>query len=220
MMQEKISTGRILLNLLAIAIIFLLPHSGIVPFPFGYAIVLTIGIWLYLKVTKENFNNLGFSFKRFEPKAIVVGAILAIVTFVFLQYAFFPVLHKIIPLEKGRLDGFTQIRHHFINYLFFVLLGFIFGGWYEEIAFHGFIFTRLEKMIGGRYALPVSFIIANIIFGLYHFQLGASGVINAFMAGCVYHAVILKYNRNLWYGFFVHGFFDAIAFTYIYLGYW
>jgi membrane protease YdiL (CAAX protease family) len=101
-----------------------------------------------------------------------------------------------------------------------VLLGFIGGGFYEEIAFHGYIFTRLEKMLKGKYVLLISYILTNLIFGFYHWQLGASGIINALMAGLAYHALMLKFNRNLWYAFFFHGFFDAIAFTYIFLGIW
>jgi membrane protease YdiL (CAAX protease family) len=94
------------------------------------------------------------------------------------------------------------------------------GGFYEELVFHGFIFTRLEKIIPGKYGLVMSFIGANLIFALYHFQLGPAGILNALIAGCAYHALMLRFNRNLWYSFFFHGFFDAIGLTYIYLGYW
>jgi len=219
-MKEKISLTEIIFILFSIGFIFLFPHLGWPPIPFGYAIIITAGVWLFLKRTNEHFSGLGFSFKRFEPKAIVIGAIAAMLIFAFLQYLFFPALSKVVPLQKANLDNFKQVRHHVFNYIFFLLLSFLGGGFYEELVFHGFIFTRLEKIIPGKYSLYSSFLLTNIIFGLYHFQLGTSGVLNAFLAGCGYHALIIKYNRNLWYGFFVHGFFDAIAFTYIYLGYW
>lgn len=35
----------------------------------------------------------------------------------------------------------------------------------------------------------------------------------------VYHLLILKFNRNLWYGIFIHTFFDFIGLTMIYLGF-
>jgi len=219
-MKEKIYVKKIIYILLAIGFIFFFPHLGIIPIPFGYAIVITVAAWFFLKTTHENFSDLGFSFKRFESKAIVIGAIAAVLIFVFLQYLFFPVLSRIIHLEKANLDDFKQVRHHVFNYIFFLLLSFLGGGFYEELIFHGFIFTRLEKIIPGKHKMPASFLLTNIIFGLYHFQLGTSGVLNAFLAGSAYHAVMIKYNRNLWYSFFAHGFFDTIAFTYIYLGYW
>ena len=214
------SVKEIIFILLAIVFIFFFPHLGWPPIPFGYAIIITAGVWIFLKRANENFSHLGFSFKRFESKAIIIGAVAAIVIFVFLQYLLFPALAKVIPLEKADLDDFKQVRHHVFNYIFFLLLSFLGGGFYEELVFHGFIFTRLEKIIPGKHSMRISFLLTNIIFALYHFQLGTSGVLNAFFAGCTYHALVIKYNRNLWYGFFVHGFFDTIAFTYIYLGYW
>ena len=149
-----------------------------------------------------------------------MGAIAAILLFVFLNYLFFPLLSKVFYLTKANLDDFRQVRFNLPNYLFIVLIGFIVGGWYEELVFHGFVFTRIEKLISNKNAIWISFIITNIIFGLYHFQLGFSGVLNAFIAGCAYHFMMLKHNRNLWFALFFHGFFDAIGLTYIYLGYW
>ena len=210
---------QLLLSLSGILLIVFLPHFSGAPM-FVFIPVLLIIIWLLLKSNKENFSNLGFSFNRFTFKAVWAGAVSAIILFAFLQYVFFPLFSKIIPLHKTDLSDFSNIRHNPFNYIFFVLLGFIGGGFYEEIAFHGYIFTRLEKMLKGKYTLLISYILANIIFGLYHWQLGASGVINALMAGLAYHALMLKFNRNLWYAFFFHGFFDAIAFTYIFLGIW
>lgn len=74
-------------------------------------------------------------------------------------------------------------------------------------------------MVAGRYSLAVSFLVTNIIFGLYHFQLGYSGMLNACLAGCIYHALMLRYKRNMWYAFFSHAMFDTIGITLIYLGY-
>jgi membrane protease YdiL (CAAX protease family) len=98
-------------------------------------------------------------------------------------------------------------------------MGWVVGGLYEEIVFHGFIFTYLEKLLPRRISLIVSFLITNIIFGLYHFQLGYEGIINAFLAGMGYHIIVLVNKRNLWYGIICHAIFDTIALTLLYLGY-
>ena len=104
-------------------------------------------------------------------------------------------------------------------YIFILAMGWIIGGFYEEIVFHGFIFTRLEKLFSGRYAMLISFLLSNIIFALYHLQLGPIGVINAFIAGICYHALMLYFKRNMWYAIFCHAIYDTIALTYIYAGY-
>ena len=104
-------------------------------------------------------------------------------------------------------------------YIFLLAMGWIVGGFYEEIIFHGFIFTRIEKMIPGKYAVVMGFLLTNIIFAFYHIQLGTAGVINAFFAGSAYHALILYYKRNMWYAVFCHAVFDTIALTFMYAGY-
>lgn len=210
---------QLLLSLLGIILIVFIPHFSGTPM-FIFIPALLVIIWLLLKSNKEKFSDIGFSFKQFTFKSVWVGALAAIILFAFLQYAFFPLLGKIVPLQQADLSSFSNVRHNPFNYIFFVLLGFVGGGFYEEIAFHGYIFTRLEKIFKGKYTLLISYILTNLIFGFYHWQLGASGIINALIAGLAYHALMLRFNRNLWYAFFFHGFFDVIAFTYIFLGIW
>jgi len=192
---------EILLSIFAIAIVFIIPHSGIIPLPFAYC-------------------SLGFNLKHFEIKAVIVGTIAGVFLFAFINYVFFPLLEKIVKLPAADLGGFNKVRHNTPFYIFILAMGWIVGGFYEEIVFHGFIFTRLEKIIPGKKAVIISFWVSNIIFALYHLQLGTEGVINAFIAGVGYHALMLYYKRNIWYAIFCHAVFDTIALTYIYLGYW
>ena len=219
-MKKRITLTEIIFDFLSIAFVFLLPHFGLLAIPFYYIIPVLLFIWIYLKRTKENFAGIGFSFKKFESKSVIIGAIAAITLFLFIQYIFFPILNKIIYLKPANLDDFKNIKGHLLNYVFILAAGFVVGGFYEEIVFHGFIFTRLNKIISGKSALIVSFILTNLLFGLYHIQQGTSGIINAFIAGCAYNALMIKFNRNLWYAILFHAFFDAIGLTYIYLGYW
>lgn len=219
-MIKNYSLTETVLIILASTFVFLFPHFGFIPIPFLYILPVLLVVWLFLKRTKENFASLGFSFKRFAVKAVWVGAIAAVLLFVFLNYILFPLLSKVISLPPANLEDFKNIRHNLPNYIFILIAGFIVGGFYEELVFHGFIFTRIEKITGGKNALLISFILTNLIFGLYHFQLGTAGMLNAFVAGCAYHALMIKFNRNLWYSIFFHTFFDVIGLTYIYLGYW
>ena len=220
MKQKRTPFTEIIFITLAVAFVFLFPHFGFLAIPFYYIVPVLLFVWLFLKRSGEKFIDLGFSFKRFEVKSIFIGAIAAVLLFVFLHYLFYPLLSKIIDLKPANLDDFKNIRHHFVNYVFILIAGFVVGGFYEELIFHGFVFTRIEKMVDGKYAVVLSFICTNLIFSLYHIQLGTSGMLNAFIAGCAYHALMIKFDRNLWYSIFFHAFFDAIALTYIYLGIW
>ena len=210
---------EILLALFAIAFVVLIPHSGVIPIPFGYSIPVLIFIWLFLKRSKENFSSIGFSFNRFEVKSVLIGTVTAILLFSFLNWVFFPLLEKIIPLPLANLGDIAKVKGNPGFYIFILAMGWVIGGFYEEIVFHGFIFTRLEKLIPGKYTLVIAFLLCNVIFALYHLQLGSQGVINAFVAGCVYHALMLRYKRNMWYAIICHVVFDSIALTFIYAGY-
>ncbi len=214
-----ISLKEILLSLFAILIILLVPHSGVIPLPFGYCIPLLIFVWFFLKQYKENFAGIGFSFKRFQIRSVLIGALAGVLVFSFLNWVFFPVLQKIIELPPADLSGFAKIKGNTGFYIFLLAMGWIVGGFYEELIFHGFIFTRIEKMIPGKYAVFLGFLLTNIIFAFYHAQLGIGGVINAFLAGSAYHALMLYYKRNMWYAVFCHAVFDTIALTFLYAGY-
>jgi membrane protease YdiL (CAAX protease family) len=176
-------------------------------------------VWLYLKyISKESFSDIFFSLKRFQVKAIWIGIIAAILLSLFFRFAWDLLINNILPSGKIDLSDFSNIRNSPVNYVFILIIALLVGGFYEEIIFHGFIFTRLEKIFKSKWATPLAFILTTIIFGLYHFQQGIKGILLTAIAGAVYHALILKFNRNLWYGVFVHAFFDFIGLTLIYLG--
>ena len=215
---ESSKALKVLLSILTIAFCFFVPNYANLTI-FIYPIVVLIVVWLYLKyISKENFSHIFFSFKRFQVKAIWIGIIAAILLSLFFRFAWDPFINSVIPSGKIDLSDFAGIRDSPVNYVITLLLALLVGGFYEEIIFHGFIFTRLEKIFKGKWATIIAFILTTIIFGLYHFQQGLKGILLTAIAGAVYHVLILKFNRNLWYGVFVHAFFDFIGLTLIYLG--
>ena len=215
---QSLKALKILLSILTIAFCFFIPHYANLTI-FIYPIVILFVVWLFLKyVSRETLADIFFSFKRFEIKAIWIGIIVAISLSLFFRFAWDPLIDSILPSGKIDLSDFSNIRSNPFNYVFILIIALLVGGFYEEIIFHGFIFTRLEKTFKGKWATSAAFILTTIIFGLYHFQQGIKGILLTAIAGAVYHALILKFNRNLWYGVFVHAFFDFIGLTLIYLG--
>src|SRR5580765_6448141 len=210
---------KIFLSILTIAFCFFIPHYANLTI-FIYPIVILFVVWLFLKyVSRETFADIFFSFKRFEIKAIWIGIIAAILLSLFFRFAWDPFINSILPSGKIDLSDFASIRNSPVNYIIILIIALVVGGFYEEIIFHGFIFTRLEKIFKpGKWATSAAFTLTTVIFGLYHFQQGIKGILLTAIAGAVYHALILKFNRNLWYGVFVHAFFDFIGLTLIYLG--
>jgi membrane protease YdiL (CAAX protease family) len=214
-LSAKIQKG---FSLLVIAFVFLFPHYSYLPL-FLYVPIVLLVVWLFLKyVSKESFKNIFFSFKNFETKSIWVGALSAVILFGALDLLFLPLLKMVFPREIIDVKDFDFIKHNPINFIFVLLMALVVGGFYEELVFHGFIFTRFEKLFSSTHYLTLSFILTNILFGAYHYQQGILGVITALIAGCAYHGLMLKYDRNLWYGLFFHAFFDFLGLTFIFLG--
>ena len=207
-----------ILSIIAIGIIIFLPHAELIPF-FGYSIPILLFIWFVLKYSKETFSDIGFSLRQFKPKSILIGALIAVLTLAFMQLIFHPVLDFFVSLEYKDAGLNDTIQGGKLQFFIMIIMGWLIGGFYEEIVFHGFIFTRLEKMFKGEYSTYISFVITSAIFGVYHIQLGASGIINALVVGAVYLTLFLYFKRNLWYSIFCHGFYNTMVMTLIYYDY-
>ncbi|MDG2449450.1 MAG: type II CAAX endopeptidase family protein [Saprospiraceae bacterium] len=208
----------ILISLIAICIVVIVPHTELIP-NFGYSVPILLFVWLCLKYFGEQFVDIGFSFKSFKFKAILIGSLAALFIVFFMQFIFFPVLEYFVVFEETDVELYDFIRKSKWNYLFIIIMGWLVGGLYEEIVFHGFIFSRLEKMIPGKNATPMSFIITSIIFGAYHYQLGTAGLINALIVGAAYLGIVIYFKRNLWYAIICHGVHNTIIVTLIYMNY-
>lgn len=212
------SIKEVLLNIFAICVIVILPHAELIP-NFGYSVPILLMVWLLLKYFNETFSKVGFSFKKYKPTSLLVGSLVAVLTLSFMQLIFFPVLENIVVFEETEVGLYAFIKGTKWQYFFMIIMGWVVGGFYEEIVFHGFIFSRLEKMIQGTYATAIAFVGTAIIFGAYHYQLGGAGLINALIVGAVYLGLFLFYKRNLWYSICCHGVYNTIVITLIYLEY-
>lgn len=212
------SSKQILVNLFAICLIAVLPHLGYTPL-FSYALIIVLVVWRVLKNQGESFQDLGFSFKNFPKQSLWIGTLAAVLILSFMQLVFFPILEKFVTFDEVDVGLYSFIRENIVQYLFIVVMGWVVGGVYEEIVFHGFIFTRLEKMLASRHATKISFVLAVLIFGAYHYQLGMAGMINATIVGIVYLGLYVYFKRNLWYSIICHGVYNSIVMTLIYMDY-
>ena len=62
-----------------------------------------------------------------------------------MQLVFHPVLDYFVSLEYKDEGLSDTIQGGKLQFFLMVITGWLIGGFYEEIVFHGFIFTRLEK---------------------------------------------------------------------------
>jgi len=208
-----------LLDLLMIAFFFIVPHFGLMPI-YIYPVILLFICWLYLKLFHQSFDDIGFKFSDLSMKSLLIGCLLGAGYFFFNYFLLGPLLQKLLHLPPADIKDFQYVKNNFTGYLLILLIAWILGVPYEEIIFRGFIFTRLRKMFAGtKRNFIITGFITSAIFGFYHLQQGAGGIVHAFIFGIVITILYKLFRGNLWYLIFFHSMYDTIAITAIRLGY-
>ena len=210
---------RTLLDVLMIAFFFVVPHFGLTPI-YIYPIVLLFICWLYLKLFHESFDDIGFRFSDFSFKSLLIGCLSGAAYFFFNYFLLGPLLQKLLHIPQADVKDFEYVKNNLVGYLLILLIAWTLGVPYEEIIFRGFMFTRIRKMLGNtKMNFAISGFITSVIFGFYHLQQGAGGIVHAFLFGIVTTILYKGFKGNLWYLIFFHAMYDTIAITAIRLGY-
>ena len=112
--------NEILINIITIFVIVILPHTELIP-NFGYSVPIFVLVWLILKYSNETFSNVGFSLKKFKPKSILIGSLVAVLTLSFMQLIFFPVLENFVVFEETEVGLHAFIKGNLGQYFFIII---------------------------------------------------------------------------------------------------
>lgn len=127
------------------------------------------------------------------------------------------------PIEN-RITGTTQDMSQFMPLegnltmlLALLALSWTLAAVGEELAFRGFVQTRLTEVVGAAGArLGIAVALSSVLFGLLHTEQGSVGVLVSSVNGLFY--CVLRYHyRTLWAPILAHGFIDTIGFVSFYL---
>lgn len=205
---------RVWLDVILIAFAMLFPHYGHLPM-YAYPFVVLGVIWICLNLNGESFTSIGFRFADLKWRAFYLGGAIGLAYAAFHFWILGPFITH-LGFKSANLSDFNFIRHHFVNYIFLVLLAAVLVIPYEEIVFRGFIFTRLKAIFKGSFI--VSGFIASILFALYHWQEGWGAVIAIFIFAVFITWLYKVFKGNLWYLIFFHILYDVFMLTAILLG--
>lgn len=205
---------RVWVDVALIAFVMLFPHFGHLPmyaFPF---VVLGV-IWIYLNLNSESFAAIGFRFSDLKMRAFLIGGTIGLLYAAISYWILGPFITH-LGFKSANLSDFNFIRHHFLNYIFLVLLAAFLVIPFEEIAFRGFIFTRIKAMTGNSFI--TAGIITSILFATYHYQEGWGAMIGIFIFATFITWLYKLFKGNLWYLIFFHLAYDVFMLATIYLG--
>ena len=130
-------------------------------------------------------------------------------------------IQPIIELFFGKIDlsEVSGIEGNLLLYVVFILLGWVFGGFCEEIIYRGYVLKRLAIILGDtNKAWLFSAIMASIVFGVAHHYQGPSGIIVTAIIALLFGLIFICNKNNLMVLVLTHGIYNMIAITLIYLG--
>lgn len=99
----------------------------------------------------------------------------------------------------------------------FLLLAVVSAGWGEETFWRGYLFERLERMLGSGAATKITAVLlTSVLFGMAHYQgQGRDGVVQAIITGLTFGS-IFAYTERLVFVMIAHAAFDVVAVLIIY----
>jgi len=215
---QPVRTGnnhyRTLKDLSVIAFVLVFPHFAGLPF-YSYAVICFLLIWFFLKKEGKTLRDIGLLREGINTKIVLTGLVSALIWVAFMQLIYIPVNRHVFNVPD--YSEYDFIRNSLGAFFMILAAAWVIGGFYEEILFRGFIQTLMERIFP-RGRLFWTILITSTLFGVYHCQQGASGIIAGILGGLYWGLLNKKFSGNLWAVIFSHALFDTIELVLIYTG--
>jgi membrane protease YdiL (CAAX protease family) len=123
------------------------------------------------------------------------------------------------------LDAFADLQGDLGLLVVLLVVGWVLGALIEEIAYRGYLLTRLRDAFGsGRAGAVLAVVLSSALFGIAHTEQGVVGVGVVTLDGIFFCALRYHY-RTLWAPILAHGFNNTLGFFTFFLvgplyGFW
>ena len=211
---SKLTKTELFITIICFALILGIPQYGVI----GAFII----VFAYIRRSKERkllLYSIGFKKPKNWVKTIALTLAIGIAIELFAETIFNPLAEKITNSTIDLTE--VDFKDSIFMYFLWVIIGFVLGGFLEEILFRGFLLTRVSKLFSkiktGNF---VGLISTSLIFGLCHLYQGWSGVLSTGFVGLLLGIIFLLSRKNLWYSILTHGFINLVSITILYLGYY
>jgi membrane protease YdiL (CAAX protease family) len=114
--------------------------------------------------------------------------------------------------EKQDFSDFEDLEGNLGMLLGMLVLGWIVGALLEELAYRGYLQTRMRQMLGNSaVALVATVVLSSVLFGRVHSEQGLIGIAIVTLDAIVWS--VLRYHyKTLWASVLAHGFNNTIGF--------
>lgn len=206
-------SGPVLLVFLLSLVVFAAGPYANIPVLIGLVLVVA------LSVLRDNgFGRLGYRRPSSWWRVILVAIVLAFVFEIGSALWLEPYVASVTGSETD-LGVFDVLHGNLPNTLAMIGIGWIVGGFLEEMFFRGFLVQETGRLLGGRMSgYVIGVIVSSVVFGLSHYYQGPTGMIMTGLFGFAFGVIYLLNARNLWLNILIHGFVDTIGITALYFG--
>jgi len=188
-----------------------LPNLGVI---LGWTFVVAA---MLLCVRSGSLGELGFRRPESWSRTILVGVAVGVSTQLAFTIVIDPLLERLAgrPIDISMLDG---MRGNLAAFAFMLAVGWVVGGFLEEMLFRGYLLRRLTRVLGdGPVAVAVAVVLPAISFGMAHSYQGVPGMLSTGLIGLLFGVLFVWARYNLWLPIIVHGVIDTVGLTFIYL---
>ena len=197
-----------------ILIMLIAPLFGFIDRNFTFFFPLGI-VFLILKGSKYDWARFGIG-QKITGKTVIKSIVLATIIFAVFTFLIDPLL--INWLGEYDLSSIDDIRGDLLGYIILMLIVWIFAAFGEEILFRGYYMKALAELLGNnKTAWVFSAFIVSLYFGISHAYQGLIGVVSVFLWSFVISLIFSKNKNNLLLLVLIHGIYDTIGVTLIYL---
>lgn len=121
--------------------------------------------------------------------------------------------------EKQDLSGFEGLEGNVGMLALYLVLGWTLAAFGEELAYRGYLLTRVREALGGgRAGLAVAVLVSSLLFGFAHGEQGPIGVVVVTLDALAWAGLRLHF-KTLWASILAHGFNNTLGFiTFFFVG--
>lgn len=166
---------------------------------------------LSLLVRRERLATLGFKRPLSWPRLAGFALVSVFLLQLFDIGVVMPILNRLTGTTID-YSGFASLQGNLGQLLFILAVSWILAALGEEIAFRGYLQTRLGDLFGhSSVGIWLSVVISSLLFGLIHTEQGVIGMVVTTIDALFYSWLKRKFDNNLWVSILAHGFYNSIG---------
>ena len=179
------------------------------------SLVLTAMAGVSLLVRRDRWSSLGF--RRADdtwlvPKMLAFAALWSL----FQLGVTMPVANHLSGRDQD-LSDFVDLQGDVGRLFTLLVLGWVVGALVEELAYRGYLQTRIRQLVGdGAASVTVAVLVSSLLFGRVHSEQGVVGIVVVTLDGIAWSVLRYRY-RTLWASVLAHGFNNTMGFTTFFL---